>query len=1383
MKTRISALITALTLCVQLLFAIPANAQEYLKLDYETTQDTVGWTSPNAAADMTVATDTNQAINHYFKFANSSGSGTRTAYYTFDAGAQATENQKSVIEFDFFMVNGGTENINQLVLLDSNSENPKGNANYSGESIFSFTQTNENPDTLVINSLDGTDDTYTAKCGGAAWVHAKAVMDFAEHSSTLKLTDLSEETVYFDNRIPMSATTATAIGKLLIAEARKAKSSAGIDNLVVRSYNEATDKDVYYTVTYNNDGVESTESVKESAFPIIIPKTNKPGFSFKGWAVNADTANLLSTERLSGYAITEDMTFTAVYEEDKSYIEPIVSAVINGPSLMTFGSGPDEAATNNYTLTIIGERGTVINSETVDSRVSDFKIEWDVDGFKTENDNEGQYCDSYGEFAVDSEADLDVSFLLKQVNFNFYGKMKATVTYNGTTREAFMYVIALGDKSTDNSAVLPEAGYPSDFDDYPESLVGYAAQKHTYGGDDFITGGWSMSGSDSLGNARIMNQDGNKFMRVQAGTSKKSHMFTNIIDVPEKQIIFEQNLRFNTAGGCVTLTSKQPFWSGDYTRPVILNFDGSTITLNDTTITKNDLPVTVDKEKWYKVVLSVDKTTKTCFTKIYDTDGTLVGETGSVAWVEESSPTYYSIGFANENTGSIDFDKYRAYYPRVDESTFTLISSKDTLSIPNKDTATLSASVKNSEGYDMTGAAEWRVLEDDMQTVIITPDELDTHKATVTLAEGAAAGEATVQVSIGGYIKTMVLHITDSAESVKFTESQGSVAIPLDASNIAEFKYTAAVINGDGVDLNRKITLKVYDKNNVNPYTLPNGVTFDTTSGMLKVTSEAIPCVFTIRATGINTAGESISRSVRVTIHGLSFDFGGGEEGSLAEGYTEVSPLTNYTESRGYGIEGNAVAGGAASTENTMKDYLSGDFIFKAKVTKGKVYRVTVAFSGDLVSEYVNEALSGHERTLEAENTSHTGYTVKTTDITEQTYEIPVVDDVLDLKFLGAKVAYISIEKIDKTPGAKPTMYSIGDSTLGNNGSYGYTLYRDQENYPELTELVAYRNNGKGSRNLKTYYTQGWLDSVLASIRPGDIVTVGNMGTNPGGMSGSEFKAPLEYYIDACIAMGAKVILTSYTPHGAVSGYEFAYDKETNTFHGCRQDAYDSLGIRVIYEERKYSSDILGFIDIGLNADNAFNAYVNDYEKNGYTCKEEAAQAIISCFPDHNHYNKGTVACELMLKGYGDVPGIVSEMVRVLTEEKEIYYAVKYDVDGNVTIEYVKENTFVSAIPDTEKAGYEFKGWTINDDTNVISTDELKSYVVSENITVKAVYEKLQGESCVKIIAEYDNDGVLVKVTVAPSNIAEAKEARRENNTLTMYWYSLEDMQPVIKQA
>lgn len=1307
---RILGVITAISLLLQISFVITSNATEYFSLDFESATDTMGWTSANAPGDMSIATDEDNSINKYFKFANTNGSGTRNAYYTFDSDAQTTENGKAVIEFDFYMTNTGNENINQLVLLDSAAGNPKGNANYSGNNyIFSFTQP-KNSDKLIINNLDGSKETYTTTdwTNKSGWTHAKAIMDFTEHNVTITLSSHDGETVYFDNKVPMG-TTELKIGKLLICEARKNTVTFGIDNILVRSYDSSLDAgNTYYKVTYDVKGEKSEETVKENTSPLNIPDLTNYGYIFKGWQVNDDTENLI--DDLKEYKITADTKFTAIYEKDTEYIEPIISAEIKGNQIMTFGDSPDIAAENKYTLTLTGQNGTIITADTIDSRIDDFNIEWDIDGFKTVNDTD-KYCDSYGEFAEHTNTATEVLFMLRQCDFNFYGKLNATVTYNGETIEASMYVAATGDKSMADNQILPEAGYPSDFDEYPDSLVGYTTLKDTYGGNDIMVGGWGMSGSDS-GDAVIMKEENNKFLRINCPTSSKSHMFTNSIDTPQKQIIFEQNIRFN-GNGCITLTSKQPYWTDKegYTTPVTLEFDGTTIKLNGIAIKNNDIDVTVNKGKWYKIVLSADKTTESCFVKVYDLNGQFVGETDSIAWTENSEPTYYSIGFANKQTGTVDFDAYRAYYPAADISTYTLNISQETLSIPNKDTATLSASVKSKEGYNITGAAEWSILEDDMQDIIITPDVVDSHKATITLGEGASAGEATVQVNIGGYTKTIKLNITDSAESIKFTSSQGSLAIPLDEKSVNTAKYSAAVINGDGMDLNRNVSLGIYDKNNVNKYNLPDGISFDASAGTISVTSAAVPCVFTVRATGESSDGKMLSRSVKVTVHGLSFDFGSGADESVADGYTDINPSTTYTVSRGYGIEGSAKAEGTPSIDNAKSDYLSGDFTFKAKVTKGKHYRVKIAFSGDLVSEYVSEALSGHERTLAAEGTTHTGYTVKTEEITEQVYDIPVVDDVMDLKFSGARVAYISIEKVEKTAAEKPNIWSVGDSTIGNSGSYAYNLARDQANYPEFTALADYHNNGKGSRNLKTYYTQGWLDNILINIRPGDIVTIGNMGTNPGGMSGTQFKAPLDYYVDACLAMGAKVILTSYTPHGCVEGYEYVYDKTTHTFHGCREDAYDSLGIRVIYEERKDDPDILGFIDIGLNADNAFNEYVADYAKNGYENEDAAAKAIMDCFGDHNHYGNGgrsQLAGDLMLNGYGTAPGIVSELVRVLTES-----------------------------------------------TN---------------------------KPCVKIEAEYDDNGTLVNLTTTPAKVSEAQKAERSKNSLITYWYSFENMRPVISE-
>ncbi len=62
------------------------------------------------------------------------------------------------------------------------------------------------------------------------------------------------------------------------------------------------------------------------------------------------------------------------------------------------------------------------------------------------------------------------------------------------------------------------------------------------------------------------------------------------------------------------------------------------------------------------------------------------------------------------------------------------------------------------------------------------------------------------------------------------------------------------------------------------------------------------------------------------------------------------------------------------------------------------------------------------------------------------------------------------------------------------------------------------------------------------------------MGTNPGGMSGTQFKAPLDYYVDACLAMGAKVILTSYTRTAALKATNMYMIKQhihSTAVEGC----------------------------------------------------------------------------------------------------------------------------------------------------------------------------------------------------------------------------------------
>ncbi|MGN1116123.1 MAG: hypothetical protein ACI4TH_06130, partial [Candidatus Ornithomonoglobus sp.] len=591
---------------------------------------------------------------------------------------------------------------------------------------------------------------------------------------------------------------------------------------------------------------------------------------------------------------------------------------------------------------------------------------------------------------------------------------------------------------------------------------------------------------------------------------------------------------------------------------------------------------------------------------------------------------WFSIAMKGQTSGTIDFNNYSAYYPAADTSKYTFSASQDTLSIPNGDTADLTASLLTADGYELTGAATWTVLEEDMQEgVIITPDANDSHKATVTLSDTAEAGTATVQVNIGGYTKTVALNITSSAESVKFTKSSASVSIPLDdTATVTE--YAAAVVDGSGADLNRAVTLAVYDKNNAAEYTLPTGISFNAATGILTVEKTASPCTFTIRATGTNTAGESISKSVKVTVHGLSFDFGTSADDAVAEGYTAVAADTSYTEARGYGIaSGSPAAAGTASASDAAADYLEGSFTFNANVTQGKIYTVEITYSGTLTTAYVNSDLAG--------------YTLGTQDsLAAATYTVPVPGKVLDLTVTDGSIAAVTITKqADRTERTKPVVHDIGDSTAANNGSWAYYISHNTSEFPTLTAVCDFHSDGSGGTNLATYYTQGKLAAVLGDIYPGDVLMLGNMGTN--GM-GSYFETDVNYYLDAAEVMGAKVILNTYTPHGAVSTYASGYDSSTNTFNSYRKDSYDVI-IRQVAEERATDDpNYLGLVEIGKNADAIFNAYVADYAANNYESADAAAQAIIACFPDHNHYSNDTLACKLMLNGYGGVKGIIAQL-------------------------------------------------------------------------------------------------------------------------------------------
>ena len=961
-------------------------------------------------------------------------------------------------------------------------------------------------------------------------------------------------------------------------------------------------------------------------------------FQFSNWT-RASWANTSSIDDIC-------ITSKELEEIAPDYVEPISKVEITGGGNMTFGPTPDEAFSNAYSVVITGDLGTTITESNLSEKVTDFKVVWDIEGFKTGNDTEGQYCDSYGSFSVNNEGKVATTFDLRNVPMNFFGKLTATVTYNGTTTKAEKYVIALGDLSRQTNQVLPLAGYPKDFSAYDDALVGYQVTGETYGNsNDLIVGGWSVAGSDGSKSAVLSKDaDGTKYIRFTGGTAKKSHVITQTITAPTSQLIFAQKMRFNSAGAVVTLTSGYPIWSANrYTCPVSLNFDGTNLKLNDTPLTDGDAAAQIATGTWYLIVLSADKSSNLCYAQVYNTEGALVAQSGTVAWTVDSDPTYFSIGMGNSNTGSVDFASCEAFTPMADADSYSLSADKTTLSIPNKDTATLTANLSDVNGYAITQQAVWSVVEEDMQQgILITPDAADSHKAVVSLTETAEAGTATVQVSIGGNTKTLELTVTSSSESIKFTKSTTSLSIPMDESETATADFVAVVVDGEGKALQRSVTLAAYEKDGTTPLTNTDAISFDAAAGILSVKASALPTQIVVRATGKNSNDEELSKSVRVNIHGMKFDFGYADDDAVAEGFTVVGGTTAYNVTAGYGIKsGTAVAGGTASATDATSDYLEGAFEFDFKVVDGEFYTVEITYQGVLTTGYINSDLAGYEL-----GSSET--------MTTATYTIPATTDVIDLRIADngdakARIAQITVTKQAKRQKrGKPVVHHIGDSTSANNGSWAYRLSKMSDSYTELFELCTFQNNGAGGRNLSTYYTEGKLASVLRDIYPDDIVMFGNNGTN--GM-GSSFEADVNYYLDAAEALGAKIIINSYTPHGVVAGYTNGYDAATHTFDSYRKDSYETVVRRVAEERAASDENYLGFVEIGKNADAAFNGYVADYAMNGYASADAAAQAIISCFTDHNHYSNGTLACNLMLNGYGEVKGIVGQLISILNKK------------------------------------------------------------------------------------------------------------------------------------
>lgn len=1300
---------------------------------------TTGYDAGNGPT-LSVTTDANDAIGDYLLFGTSgSANGHRTVKFTFPSEAKLEG--KSVLEMDLKFRGPGTRT-SELVVLANSANIPSNNIYSENAYIMKFDQLAANDVYLNDSTIGGTLGTSEAPkadgYSGDTWMHVKGIMDFENKTVFTTLSSLDGSNTYYSGMLRMGSD-ADALGTIVIAASRNNGATIGVDNIRVRAATQEDMRDTYYMVTYDVDGDITTESVKENEVCKNIPQANKPGSVLTGWKID-DTADIISSEELAQRPVTADVKFTAQYEADPNYIEPINEVKFstfpldNKPEM---GEDANTFADNPIALSVIGEKGTDLIANP-DARVEDFNVDWEFVGFRTvaskgepTTDPIGSfpgtqlYCDSYAQVTIDSTTQTTANFQLKNIPFNFYGKVKATVTYNGKTVIVEKPMVILGDIAQNPNIIVPKAGYISDFSTYEDGMVGYIANTSSNytSGTDVITGDWLVTGSNGTKQLQLQQDDnGTKYLRLSRTSIGDSAFAVTSVPTLKDQVIFSQDVRFNTNDAAILYKAKaMNNWDAG-AKIFSAKFDGSSFTLSGQPVASG-----LSKGVWYKIILSADVSSGTSWAILQDSQGNELGRTDGVVAFEDPkavTPVCYGFTVGDKATGSVDYNNVKVYKSEMDTETFNILAQETTLAIPQTESDTpattqISVSGKTTEGYDVLSAAEWSIADETINSEIIsiTPDENDSHKAVLSVKYGAAGGEVPIKIIMGGQTKTLTIKLTSNQENIAFTQSPASISIPMMEGQTDNYSYQAEVRDGNGAAISgRTITYALYDKNNTNPITAPAGTSFDAQTGVLTVTSEAKPVVFYIRASSVNSDNEPLSRSVKVTLHGLAFDFGTDEEGMVTEGFTAVTPTSIYEEKHGYGIIGTVNAAGTGSDSDANADYLEGNgFTFKANVQPNKVYNVKVTFKGIIATGKFNDEMFGNAEASWDKNAKKYDYGRKNETLAEQTYVVPVVGDVLDINFIGdGQIASVVIEmQPDKKPGDKPTWFSIGDSTIANNGSWAYELSKKVANYPELTEVANFSNYGKGGLNLHTYYNLGQLDSLLVNIRPGDVVTISGMGTNG---TGSYFEDNLNHYIDSCIAMGAYVVLGSYTPHGQPGWGESIYDASTQTFHGIRKDGYDQT-IRSTYERRKNEPNIIGFVDIGKITDEAMTAEVAKAKaeaiangQDGDAAAQAKADELIACWPaDHNHYT-ATISdlllpelthqmAELIKQiGIGDVQinvtyenNTVTVNIQDGTPAAINAYAAEYDADGNfigvvsavkaagddtasLTIDYTKKN-------------------------------------------------------------------------------------------------------------
>lgn len=1101
-------------------------------------------------------------------------------------------------------------------------------------------------DVYVVNNTRSDSNLYLADYNqpavttdtiGDAWVHVKVIGNFDKKTTIAYITSLDGQTEYYHGVTDMSEGM-TGWKCLMLMSCSDTKYSC-IDNIEIR---EATEYDLapqYHKVTISDAGASFDQYVLDGESVINIPSDVDAayGADFEGWQVGD---KVYSTAELAVLPITGDCVITSKIKD--SYIEPLESVEFGtfpDGNTLTMGADSNTFADNIISLKITGARGTslVLNPN---ANVTDYKIDWTIDGFRTlegratSEQSEFGYCDSYGLVEISDAAQSTINFKLKNTAANYYGRITAKVTYNGKSITVSKPLVVLGDKS--GKTILPRGGYTSDFNNYESTLVG----TEIIDANSVAFDGWTMSSGYKANSryASLASESGKKFIRFTraAGATSGDAYLCNQIGQISSQTLFEQDVRFNISGADIYYADNNKAANGN--EAFILNFDGSAINLNGVKAAD------AAENTWYRIKVSVSPDTKTVSCKVYNESGsTLLGEADAEYKGSVTTQSYYVLKPAVA-VGTVDINNVTVTDTAVDSSTFA-IAADETAAIPASGSVTLNitAAARTTSGFTASDKAVWSI-DGTADGVSIAADAADSHKAVMTITSDASSGYIPVKCTIDGVSVTKTIKLTGDKDNVAFETAPAGVMIPASGSNTSEYK--AVVRNGQAEEISGKAVSYAIGTNTA-------GVSIDPETGILTVTNNAAPGTITITASSTDTSGNAISKTVNVKLYNLKFSLG-----HDTAGYTTVNPADEYSDSVGYGITGTASSNGSALTGS--------GFGFNVKLERGKVYRITAKYTGELVYEKKDDYMTGIIPT-EAKLGKGQSY-----------MDIALFgDDILDISFTGeGTITSVEITPIEKTKPAKPDWWTIGDSTVAQGGSWGDTLGNqgDFEKYPEILNLVnAFHNSGSAGRHHMSFYTAGWFNYILVNMNPGDIVSISGMGTNNSSSTKEMFEQFNNFYIDAIEDMGGYVVLGTYTPTGNYGDTEGkVYDADNMIFKGRRTYAYEQA-IRDVYEARKNEEQVIGFVDIGKMVDEKMTADVqrvySDAISAGSTDADARAAAnarateLMGYWKDFNHYY-------IDLSRYFQ-PELIAEMVTIISgideSESKEKVVITYE-NGAVTV-------------------------------------------------------------------------------------------------------------------